>query len=244
MADNTEMPVETKPVNPHVATTCTAGPIGLTAFGITTILLNFLNADLIGKDSITLIICYGMFHGGFIQILAGMWEVYRGNIFGGSASLEGSAAPEAGFGGQLRGSSVGEDPSQQWGRTNPDQSSNFLVKNPTKVRIWLVVVLWCTSSVMRNRVALSLHGNASSAADAPISSRCCFLRVMWIVCRVYRSACIRGAGYLNSAGVHNLEQLLVDQSRCACLRGTGYLNSVKASTNVQSWVGQLRKILT
>jgi len=85
MADNTEMPVETKPVNPHVATTCTAGPIGLTAFGITTILLNFLNADLIGKDSITLIICYGMFHGGFIQILAGMWEVYRGNIFGGCA---------------------------------------------------------------------------------------------------------------------------------------------------------------
>jgi len=83
MADTTEMPVETKPVNPHVATTCTAGPIGLTAFGITTILLNFLNAELIGKDTITLIICYGMFHGGMIQILAGMWEVYRGNIFGG-----------------------------------------------------------------------------------------------------------------------------------------------------------------
>jgi len=76
---------DAKPVNPHVAQTCTAGPIGLGAFGMTTILLNFLNADLIGKDSITLIICYGMFHGGMIQVLAGMWEVYRGNIFGACA---------------------------------------------------------------------------------------------------------------------------------------------------------------
>mmetsp|Transcript_29447 Transcript_29447/g.64714 ORF Transcript_29447/g.64714 Transcript_29447/m.64714 type:complete len:107 (-) Transcript_29447:206-526(-) len=70
-----------KAPNPHVMNTTTAGPIGLTAFGVTTILLNFLNAELIEKPSITLIICYGMFHGGMIQILAGMWEVYRGNIF-------------------------------------------------------------------------------------------------------------------------------------------------------------------
>eukprot|EP00451_Oxyrrhis_marina_P016857 CAMPEP_0204310402 /NCGR_PEP_ID=MMETSP0469-20131031/1696_1 /ASSEMBLY_ACC=CAM_ASM_000384 /TAXON_ID=2969 /ORGANISM="Oxyrrhis marina" /LENGTH=168 /DNA_ID=CAMNT_0051290173 /DNA_START=44 /DNA_END=550 /DNA_ORIENTATION=+ len=103
MADTTEMPVETKPVNPHVATTCTAGPIGLTAFGITTILLNFLNAELIGKDTITLIICYGMFHGGMIQILAGMWEVYRGNIFGGSPGLGGPGAIAQGGGGLVQG---------------------------------------------------------------------------------------------------------------------------------------------
>mmetsp|Transcript_24192 Transcript_24192/g.55122 ORF Transcript_24192/g.55122 Transcript_24192/m.55122 type:complete len:105 (+) Transcript_24192:69-383(+) len=68
-----------KAPNPHVMNTTTAGPIGLTAFGVTTILLNFLNAELIEKPSITLIICYGMFHGGMIQILAGMWEVYRGS---------------------------------------------------------------------------------------------------------------------------------------------------------------------
>uniref|UniRef100_A0A6U9LTQ1 Acetate uptake transporter n=1 Tax=Oxyrrhis marina TaxID=2969 RepID=A0A6U9LTQ1_OXYMA len=74
-----------KAPNPHVMNTTTAGPIGLMAFGITTILLNFLNAELIETPSITLIICYGMFHGGMIQILAGMWEVYRGNIFGGNA---------------------------------------------------------------------------------------------------------------------------------------------------------------
>ena len=67
-----------KAPNPHVMNTTTAGPIGLMAFGITTILLNFLNAELIETPSITLIICYGMFHGGMIQILAGMWEVYRG----------------------------------------------------------------------------------------------------------------------------------------------------------------------
>jgi len=84
-AGDDSKPVVGKPPNPHVTQTCTSGPIGLTAFGVTTILLNFLNAELIGADTITLIICYGMFHGGMIQVLAGMWEVYRGNIFGGCA---------------------------------------------------------------------------------------------------------------------------------------------------------------
>jgi len=62
-----------------------------------------LNAELIGKDTITLIICYGMFHGGMIQILAGMWEVYRGNIFGGSPGLGGPGAIARGGGGLVQG---------------------------------------------------------------------------------------------------------------------------------------------
>lgn len=51
------------------------GPIGLMAFGITTVLLNVLNAGLIDKSAIVIIVAYGALHGGLVQVLAGMWEV-------------------------------------------------------------------------------------------------------------------------------------------------------------------------
>lgn len=62
-----------------------AGPIGLMAFGITTTLLNIVNAGLVDHQAIALVVAYGAMHGGFVQVLAGMWEIKRGKIFGGVA---------------------------------------------------------------------------------------------------------------------------------------------------------------
>mmetsp|Transcript_57866 Transcript_57866/g.124504 ORF Transcript_57866/g.124504 Transcript_57866/m.124504 type:complete len:206 (+) Transcript_57866:82-699(+) len=201
-----------KAPNPHVMNTTTAGPIGLTAFGVTTILLNFLNAELIEKPSITLIICYGMFHGGMIQILAGMWEVYRGNIFGGSQRLEAVWAFWYGGGGHTSASEVGRmaplQLEEKW--TNPALEDELLTMNHL------------TTRHLESHTATIECITLDSDSDSDI----------------HRSACLRGSGYLNSAGVHFLERLLVDQIRCACLRGPGYLNSVKASINVPSWVDQ------
>ncbi len=55
-------------------------PIGLTAFGMTTILLNLHNAELIGLGSVILAI--GIFYGGLAQVMVGAMEWKNGNLFG------------------------------------------------------------------------------------------------------------------------------------------------------------------
>ncbi|KNC77855.1 hypothetical protein SARC_09697 [Sphaeroforma arctica JP610] len=62
-----------------------AGPIGLMAFGMTTVLLNFYNAGIAESGTVGLIACYGIMHGGFVQLLAGMWEISAGKVFTGTA---------------------------------------------------------------------------------------------------------------------------------------------------------------
>jgi len=60
-------------------------PLGLMAFGTTTILLNLANAGLypIGSPIITM----GLFYGGLAQIIAGAMEFRKGNTFGMTAFL-------------------------------------------------------------------------------------------------------------------------------------------------------------
>ncbi len=57
-------------------------PLGLAGFGITTLLLNVVNADIISKDSIGMVLPVGLFYGGLAQLLAGMWEAKKNNTFG------------------------------------------------------------------------------------------------------------------------------------------------------------------
>ncbi len=57
-------------------------PLGLAAFGLTTFILNFVNADLVPKDSIGMVLPVGLFYGGLAQLLAGMWEMKKNNTFG------------------------------------------------------------------------------------------------------------------------------------------------------------------
>ncbi|HAF5680405.1 TPA: acetate uptake transporter [Salmonella enterica subsp. enterica serovar Muenchen] len=55
-------------------------PLGLAAFGMTTILLNLHNAGFFAMDDI--ILSMGIFYGGIAQILAGILEYKKGNTFG------------------------------------------------------------------------------------------------------------------------------------------------------------------
>ncbi|MBS2212397.1 acetate uptake transporter [Carboxylicivirga mesophila] len=60
--------------------TTNPAPLGLTGFGLTTMLLNLHNAGLFGLD--TMIMGMGIMMGGLIQILVGMLEWKKNNMFG------------------------------------------------------------------------------------------------------------------------------------------------------------------
>lgn len=59
-------------------------PLGLSGFGLTTLVLSFVNANLVGGGPATFPIVLGMAlaFGGTAQLLAGMWEFRTGNTFG------------------------------------------------------------------------------------------------------------------------------------------------------------------
>jgi uncharacterized protein len=55
-------------------------PLGLAAFGMTTVLLNLHNAGLFNLG--TMILSMGIFYGGIAQVIAGIMEWKKGNTFG------------------------------------------------------------------------------------------------------------------------------------------------------------------
>jgi uncharacterized protein len=59
-------------------------PLGLFGFGLTTLVLSFVNANIVGGGAATFPIVLGMAiaFGGIAQLLAGMWEFRTGNTFG------------------------------------------------------------------------------------------------------------------------------------------------------------------
>lgn len=63
-----------------VDTTSNPAPLGLCAFGMTTVLLNIHNIGFTQLDS--MILGMGVFFGGFAQILAGLMEFKKNNTFG------------------------------------------------------------------------------------------------------------------------------------------------------------------
>ncbi len=66
-------------------TTANPAPLGLLAFGMTTVLLNLHNAGLFPFD--TMILAMGIFYGGFAQVIAGIMEWKKNNTFGTTAFL-------------------------------------------------------------------------------------------------------------------------------------------------------------
>ncbi|HYA33513.1 MAG TPA: acetate uptake transporter, partial [Candidatus Bathyarchaeia archaeon] len=65
----------------------TANPaaLGLTAFGVTTVLLNLSNAGYFALGS--MILAMGIFYGGLAQVIAGIMEWKKNNTFGMTAFL-------------------------------------------------------------------------------------------------------------------------------------------------------------
>jgi uncharacterized protein len=59
-------------------------PLGLMGFGLTTLVLSFVNANIVGGGPASYPIVLGMAlaFGGTAQLLAGMWEFRTGNTFG------------------------------------------------------------------------------------------------------------------------------------------------------------------
>jgi hypothetical protein len=59
-------------------------PLGLMGFGTTTLVLSFVNANIVGGGAHTFPVVLGlaMAYGGLAQLLAGMWEFRTGNTFG------------------------------------------------------------------------------------------------------------------------------------------------------------------
>ncbi len=57
-------------------------PLGLAGFGITTLALSFINANLVGGAGVPVVLGLALAFGGLAQLLAGMWEFRTGNTFG------------------------------------------------------------------------------------------------------------------------------------------------------------------
>lgn len=60
-------------------------PLGLAGFGLTTMLLSFINAGVIAAGATSAVLPMAAAYGGLGQLLAGMWEFKRGNTFGATA---------------------------------------------------------------------------------------------------------------------------------------------------------------
>jgi hypothetical protein len=63
-----------------IDTTANPAPLGLLAFGMTTVMLNLHNAGLFSLGS--MIFAMGIFYGGIAQIIAGIMEWKKNNTFG------------------------------------------------------------------------------------------------------------------------------------------------------------------
>jgi len=72
-----ESPESTTEITP---TTANPAPLGLMAFGMTTVLLNLHNAGFFALG--TMILSMGIFYGGIAQIIAGAMEWKKNNTFG------------------------------------------------------------------------------------------------------------------------------------------------------------------
>ncbi|MDQ2858953.1 MAG: acetate uptake transporter [Candidatus Eremiobacteraeota bacterium] len=70
---------------PVAATVADPAPLGLAAFALTTFVLSAANAGWIpkGADAVMFGLAFG--YGGLVQLLAGMWEFRRNNVFGATA---------------------------------------------------------------------------------------------------------------------------------------------------------------
>ncbi|MCL4393486.1 MAG: acetate uptake transporter [Chloroflexi bacterium] len=65
---------QAKPANP--------APLGLVAFGLTTVVLSMVNAGILGKDAEPVVFPLAFAFGGLAQIIAGAMEYRNGNTFG------------------------------------------------------------------------------------------------------------------------------------------------------------------
>ncbi|MGC9529598.1 MAG: acetate uptake transporter [Candidatus Bipolaricaulaceae bacterium] len=59
-------------------------PLGLGGFALSTFILNIVNAGWVDGATVGIVMPVAMLYGGVAQLLAGMWDIRRGDIFGGT----------------------------------------------------------------------------------------------------------------------------------------------------------------
>jgi len=79
------VPLRTTKSAPAPSSIANPGTLGLFSFASTTLILSLINAQTRGVQEPNAVVGMAIFCGGLAQLLAGMWEFPRGNIFGGSA---------------------------------------------------------------------------------------------------------------------------------------------------------------
>lgn len=71
------------PATPAAAPVADPGPLGLASFALTTFVLSVFNAKLIANVRLEAVVLpLALFYGGIVQVLAGMWEFRKNNVFG------------------------------------------------------------------------------------------------------------------------------------------------------------------
>jgi succinate-acetate transporter protein len=73
-----------KSMSERVDSPANPGALGLAGFGLTTLILNLVNAEIVPREGLGMVLPVGVFFGGMAQFMAGMWDVRRGDIFGGT----------------------------------------------------------------------------------------------------------------------------------------------------------------
>ena len=65
--------------------TADPGPLGLAAFALTTMVLSMVNANLVNKADVPVVLGLALAYGGIAQFAAGMWAFRRGDTFAATA---------------------------------------------------------------------------------------------------------------------------------------------------------------
>ncbi|HLR08775.1 MAG TPA: acetate uptake transporter [Bacillota bacterium] len=60
-------------------------PLGLAGFGLTTVILSLINAEMLTAEAMGVVLSLAVAYGGGAQFLAGMWEFQKGNTFAATA---------------------------------------------------------------------------------------------------------------------------------------------------------------
>ncbi|KAF7966176.1 hypothetical protein HWV62_39754 [Athelia sp. TMB] len=66
----------------HPSRIANPGALGLFSFASTTLVLSFITVSTHGVHTPNIVVGMALFTGGLVQLLAGMWEFPRGNVFG------------------------------------------------------------------------------------------------------------------------------------------------------------------
>jgi hypothetical protein len=81
-SEGAEVPAQRAPAAAATSAMADPGPWAVMAFATTSFILGLYNTHLLGSGSLPIVFPFAFFYGGLIQIIVGILEVQRGNLFG------------------------------------------------------------------------------------------------------------------------------------------------------------------